>query len=158
MLDMDLLTRSLQPNFPRLDGSNYTQTSPTTPAYNCIAWAAGDNSRWWQPDSQYNYYWPDGVPREHTLTAYTAAYQTLGYETCDGGELEKGFEKVVIYIDPALGTPTHAARQLPDGQWTSKLGQNVDISHQDPETLTGGKYGTVAQFMKRRLKVKRRRR
>lgn len=155
---MDLLTLRLRPDFPRLDGSNYTQTSPTTPAYNCIAWAAGDNSRWWQPDAQYNYYWPDGAPREHTLAAYIAAYQTLGYEICEGDELEKGFEKIVIYIDPALSTPTHAARQLPDGQWTSKLGQNVDISHQDPETLAGGKYGMVAQFMKRRLKVKRKRR
>jgi hypothetical protein len=44
---------------------------------------------------------------------------------------------------------THAARQLPDGQWTSKLGKYVDIEHSAPEDVAGGVYGEVMQFMKR---------
>lgn len=148
---MDWLTISLRQDFPRLDTTNYSQTSPRTPLYNCIAWAAGDNTKWWWPDNEYNYFWPDGVKREETLDAYIEAYQTVGYEVCDSGQLEKNTEKIVVYINPVNGAPTHAARQLPDGKWTSKLGQNIDISHLEPETLTGGKYGTIARFMKRKI-------
>jgi len=44
---------------------------------------------------------------------------------------------------------THAARQLPDGKWTSKLGQLEDITHGTTDVIEGGDYGEVVQFMKR---------
>ena len=49
--------------------------------------------------------------------------------------LEIGFEKVAIYSD-AHG-PQHVARQLPDGKWTSKLGQQVDVEHSTLSVLEG---------------------
>jgi len=36
-------------DFPRLTPGNHRITSPPTPDYNCIAWANGDTTRWWQP-------------------------------------------------------------------------------------------------------------
>lgn len=47
---------------------------------------------------------------------------------------------------------THAARQLPNGLWTSKLGQLEDITHATPQVIAGSDYGEVMQFMKRPLK------
>lgn len=48
------------------------------------------------------------------------------------------------------GSPTHAARQLPDGTWTSKLGKDVDISHDSLDGLSGDRYGTPALILRRR--------
>ncbi len=74
------------------------------------------------------YYWVEGVTDELTMSAFIEAYQTLGYELCDNYQLESGFEKIAIYaIDD--GEPIHAARQLPTGKWTSKLGRWEDIRH-----------------------------
>jgi len=58
------------------------------------------------------------------------------------------FEKVAIYaLD---GEPTHAARQLSDGTWTSKLGKDIDITH-TLRALEGSTYGQVAAYLKRAL-------
>lgn len=44
---------------------------------------------------------------------------------------------------------THAAKQLADGRWGSKIGQLEDIVHTTVEALSGSDYGEVVQFMKR---------
>jgi hypothetical protein len=44
--------------------------------------------------------------------------------------------------------PLHAARQLPSGRWTSKLGELEDIEH-GLRDLEGDAYGTVVLIMKR---------
>ena len=85
---------------------------------------------------------------EETLVAFIAAFATLGYETCDDGALEDGVEKVAIYAFPS-GRATHAARQLPTGRWTSKIGYEEDIEHGSPTELEGVEYGAVAQYMRR---------
>jgi len=132
--------------FPRLLADGCEVTSEATPAYNCIAWAASDESRWWWPDEMGQYHWPDGVPREATLTAFEQAFALLGYQRCDEAELEPHLEKIAVYVG-ADGAPTHAVRQLPSGQWTSKLGRDVDISHGTPSSVEGPGYGRVALFM-----------
>ena len=66
---------------------------------------------------------------------------------CENSHIESGFEKVAVYVD-AEGRPTHVARQLPNGLWTSKLGKSQDIEH-ELEGVTGSVYGSVAQFLKR---------
>jgi hypothetical protein len=94
-----------------------------------------------------NNYWPEGALLEETLAAYIQAYQTLGYEICDADLLETGYQKIALYIDPR-GIPTHAARQLPNGKWTSKLGWLEDIEH-ELDGLVGDRYGVVGQILKR---------
>lgn len=66
---------------------------------------------------------------------------------CAGEELETGFEKVALFAD-ADGFATHAARQLNNGRWTSKLGELEDIEHALRD-LEGVEYGTVVLVMKR---------
>ncbi|PWT78411.1 MAG: hypothetical protein C5B58_15330 [Acidobacteria bacterium] len=94
-------------------------------------------------------YWPVGVPRQLTLEVFKAAFATLGFEECHSGDLETGVEKIAIYT--LRGKPTHAARQLRDGRWVSKLGLEEDIEHQTVNGVSGDIYGCVAVYMKRPL-------
>ena len=97
-------------------------------------------------------YWPPGVPREYTVEAYRAAIETCGFAVCKTSEPEPGFEKVALY---AIGAePQHAARQLPSGSWTSKLGMADDIEHGTLEALEGEEYGNVALLMRRRSRAR----
>ena len=86
------------------------------------------------------------APRAETLSAYILVFESLGYEVCQDGDLEYGFEKVALFSQ--LGVPTHAARQLPSGVWTSKLGRIEDITHH-LEALGGDSYGSVECVMRR---------
>ena len=138
---------NLERLFPRLRSDTYKITSPVQVDYNCIAWAAGDDSRWWEPDPFGQYYWPEGVPREYTVETYAEVFQKLGFEVCQDATFEAGVEKVAIFaLD---GSPTHAARQLADGTWTSKLGQLEDIEHRDLDQVGEGDYGEPVLFLKR---------
>lgn len=132
--------------FPGLRDSRWQITSPQTPRYNCIGWAAGEETRWWWPDRMGLGFWPQSVPREETLDAFVSVFQSIGFEVCDSDELEAGIEKVAIYCRENV--PKHAARQLDDGQWSSKLGPLEDIRH-ELASLTGATYGTVAVILMR---------
>src|SRR5437867_4327825 len=109
----------LRLTFPALFLSPFEITSPQAIEYNCIAWAAHCLDAWWWPGGPY---WPDGVPRLETITAFCQAYGALGYRPCADGEYEVGFEKIALYAS-ADGRVLHAARQLADQKWTSKLGE-----------------------------------
>ena len=66
-----------------------------------------------------SYYWPPGVPREETIAAFVRAFEVVGYAQCKNGDQEIGFEKIAIYANRMPWgdiIPTHAARQLADGQ------------------------------------------
>jgi hypothetical protein len=136
----------MQNAFPHLIGEGFTETSPAAADYNCIAWAAGPTDVWWWPDPLEVYHWPQGVPRVETLEAFYQAFESLGYVRGEDGHLEAGFEKIALYV--LDGKPTHAARQLSDGNWTSKLGKWIDITH-TLYGLEGPAYGQVAGFLKR---------
>jgi len=61
-----------------------------------------------------------------------------------------GFEKIALYSN--ANESTHAARQLPDGQWTSKLGDFEDIKHVNVECLQGPCYGIAIGYLKRQIR------
>ncbi len=135
-------------DFPHLTEHNHRVTSPATEIYNCVAWAAEDVDHWWQPGRILVK--PANWPKDDFgLKALEQAFRALGYENCemDGG-LESGVVKVALYASGLFYT--HAARQLPNGKWTSKLGRGEDIEHDSPEDVAGGVYGTVVSIMKRR--------
>jgi hypothetical protein len=138
----------LSREFPRLHQGNHRVTSPASAEYNCVAWSAGDQQRWWQPGM----YWPVSVPpNEYGIAALEAAFRWLGFEECSSDELETGTEKVALYGSSLFYT--HAARQLPNAKWTSKLGRAEDIEHDSPDDVAGGIYGEVVQFMKRSIQL-----
>jgi hypothetical protein len=122
--------------------------------YNCIAWAAGKDSEWWWPLDVAGYYWPKGLPKEslslETLENFINAFKTESYTECQTSDHEEGFEKVAIFTNQQ-GRPTHAARSLPNGAWTSKLGGGEDIQHPTLESIEGRTYGKAATFLKRRI-------
>jgi hypothetical protein len=145
----------MERRFERLRPSDYDGKSPVDYYYNCIAWAMGrKDSRWW-PATIGGYRWPKKLPREkpgeETLPNFIRAFKRLGYKVISQKDysLERGFEKVAIYVK-GNQNPTHAARQLlPSGIWTSKIGNEEDIEHVSPGVLEGMEYGTVAVVMKR---------
>ena len=85
-------------------------------------------------------------PAEAAVAAFRAAFATLGYVDCKAADLEAGFERIAVFARD--GIPTHATRQLPDGLWTSKVGELEDIEH-NLHDLEGDAYGTVALLMMR---------
>jgi hypothetical protein len=134
--------------FPGLRTAPFQVTSPADHKYNCIAWAANDTSNWWWPvGGTPAVVWPSAVARELSLNTFTAAFLTLGFVVGADESLEPGFQKVALFAD-AAGTPTHAARQLASGRWTSKLGQAEDIEH-ELRALEGEIYGAVTLILKR---------
>jgi hypothetical protein len=148
--------KRLHPNiewrlFPKLAAFGYTVTSQQTTAYNCIAYVLGDSERAWWPHE--DYYWPADAPMEDSIEGFSAMFRSLGYEPADSADLEQGFEKIVLYAKG--GIPTHAAKQLPTGEWTSKLGDLEDISHPCAEALETegqrGNYGAVHSYYKRSI-------
>lgn len=139
----------IEKSFTKIHGLGYKITSPENTFYNCIAWAAEDDTRWWWPDMGFQAYWPEGVSRVCTVESFVKAYNTIGYEQCVSGEHESGFIKVAIFTD-SNGVPTHAARELPgETMWTSKLGPSFDISHHIYGLNDGGGYGNPTVFMKK---------
>ena len=123
------------------------ERSPQSRLYNCIAFTAGDTKRNWWPNEMAH--WPEDVPIKETVNSFLKLYQSLGYINCNDGSLENDFEKVAIYA--LKNKVTHAARQLPNGNWVSKIGHNVDVEHVTVEKLDGPLYGKVVRYLKRPL-------
>lgn len=121
--------------------------SPATDEYNCFAWAASITSNRWEPDPLGQFFWPRTVRRSYDLDSYIAAFRTVGFEVCTNGSLEEGIEKIAIYVD--AGLPQHAARQLVNGNWTTKFGDFEDVEHTDLACLNGPLYGRPQKYMQR---------
>jgi hypothetical protein len=133
--------------FPGLGEGSFEIIGEATDEYNCIAWAAGDTAAWWWPSVPAVAFWPDEIPDELTLEAFIQAFTTLGYLHCDSSSFDRRFEKIAIYVKDH--EPCHAARQLPDGRWSSKLGTWECITH-ELDALEGDAYGRVVCLMSRR--------
>ena len=143
---MEQASTRIEKAFPQLAKDGYAITSEQNGTYNCIAWAAGANADWWDPAPGYT--WPDGAPREYSVGALVAVYKMLGFEICQGADIETGWDKIAIYGDK--NGWTHAARQLESGRWTSKLGPFEDIEHANPHSLANTEYGNVICLMRRK--------
>ena len=127
--------------------------SPAIEEYNCVVWVVGESDRWWWPDLSGTSYWPEHAPREVTVDAFLVAFGVLGFEPCSSEALEEGAEKIAIYIN-SQGEPTHIARQLGSGRWTSKLGKSEDIEHEFSGLDGSSIYGTIARVLKRTIQTR----
>jgi hypothetical protein len=168
------LPKEREENFPYLTKKLYEVTDDESDNYNCIALAAGDKTRWWEPDASGVYYWPI-FKREWTVDCLIEMFESLNFQKCRCSLKKRGFEKVTLYHDPVgciegisnfgmwhpevlPNSPTHAAKQLPNGAWQSKLGGWEEIEHRTLKCLNGtditGKrisYGKPIQILKRDL-------
>ena len=80
-------------------------------------------------------------------------FEANDYRVCGSANWEPGIEKVAIYVDED-GVPTHVAKQLENGDWTSKLGDWEDIEHKELDALASNNfgrslYGSVALILQR---------
>jgi hypothetical protein len=130
---------------PHLNETNHDLTSECTTSYNCIAWAMGEDDAWWWPSDES--YWPND-DRGSTLGTFERMLTSRGFARCANGALVSGVEKVVIYTlgEGRTMKVTHAARQLPDGRWASKMGRCEDIEHDAPKAVRGPVYGKPYAF------------
>ena len=141
------LTRAQEGLFPNLNRSEYEKKSEATEEYNCFAWAANVNDKRWEPQSRW--YWPPGCTQYGlTLPSAICAFGSQGFQECESADFEDGYEKVAIYLKDGIQI-SHAARQKPNGHWTSKLGDWEDIEHHNLHALEGFFYGQVAAILRR---------
>lgn len=146
----------LKIKFPKLrENISYTNHSKCTRDYNCIAWAVGvDYTKYWPIKNDAHYSWFPDIPYEATITNFILFFLKFGYTQCEDGSLNDEFEKVALYGQRTLRMiykPTHAAKQLPDGKWTSKLGiEAQDIIHNSESDICGREYGDVIMYFSRK--------
>lgn len=131
--------------FPSLKNCDYRIVSEANVEYNCVAWATGDSSRWWS--YLQGYYWLD-ANRTEEIASLIEVFVKLGYEACEGTAVEDGYDKIALYSKGQ--TWTHAARQLPNGRWASKLGVSEDIEHPTLDSLVGDYYGSIYCVMRKK--------
>lgn len=144
--------------FPLLkQDKDFKVTSKSTPNYNCIAWACNYNERWIQPpylgrpNLDCVLWWPPEVPEGLQIDCLIQLFELHGYCMCNSFEHEDGFRKVALFIDEQSKEWTHAARELSNGCWTSKLGEYHDIQHGSPYTIENESYGKVFCIMKKKF-------
>jgi hypothetical protein len=132
--------RLLQPDqrqdFPQM-GARFEVLAPSTSAYNCIASSLAIHKYWINPQTG---------PSDQPLRGMDEIYAAYGFRRLDrlSFQLEPGRRKIVLYGRTRQGTITritHAANQLPDGTWESKLGKLSRIRHLSPWDLMGPSYG-----------------
>jgi hypothetical protein len=138
---------ALEALFPGLKPGQYRIIRTGDPRYNCIAWAVGRSDKWWWPIGAPMTFWPPGILRDTTPSAFIQLFGARGYEPCDNPSFVPEFEKVAIFA--VHQEVKHAARQLSSGAWTSKLGA-LDLIEHELTALEGTHYGEVVQVMRRR--------
>ena len=138
-------TDTLVATFPNLAAENFEIVGEPSRLYNCIAYAVGDTSRWWWPDGIN--YWPSWATLTTRMESLKELFVGLGYEEYDGNDAEGGYRSVALY--EVQGDMKHAALQMPDGRWRSKMGQGPVIEHDTSESLSHGIYGRPTTYMRR---------
>ena len=118
---------------------------PLSELYNCIAYAAGDTSQWWEHTP--GRYWPSWATRSASIESLQEVFAGLGFVECNDGSSEPGYQKIALCEDG--GEYQHASIQMPNGAWRSKMGEGPVIEHQSPSSLAGGPYGDPTVFMRK---------
>jgi hypothetical protein len=111
----------------------------------------GSDDEWWEPGLPVSpFRWLDGIGAG--IEGWIRVFEAHGFALCraDETQLEPGFEKIAIYVAERTAEPTHVARQLPTGAWTSKLGPMEDIEHPSLDEFCGREYGRVGPILKRK--------
>jgi hypothetical protein len=132
-------------------GVGYRDTSEETIIYNRLSWALGITWTRYDPEPKCTrYFWFPGLPRKWDEPTIRLLFENHDYSLAENSEFELGYEKVVFYSDDKA-IPQHFARQLPNGKWTSKIGDLNDIEHDTLECLVSPLYGRLGLVLKRRL-------
>jgi len=141
--------------FPKLaQDEHFEITSEASDNYNCIAWAYNITDRWMWPNTEHSRfldgidYWPSDEILNSDVSHFIKAFELLGYRVCENCKFDPKYRKIALYVKSNSTKCTHAARELENGLWTSKLGKEVDIQHGTPYTIENDIYGKAYCFMK----------
>lgn len=142
--------------FPDLQSdTNFQILSPTTPIYNCIAWAMGYTDRWVDISPIAGHWWPIGVSRSLSPDALIKAFEAVGFELSNNELPEDNYDKVVLYKKEHIEEWTHATKIISDDVEHSKFGAMWDGQHSHNVLCTTGigyeqqSYGIAYAYMKR---------
>ena len=163
----------LRGSFPKLNAQKDRITSGPTPIegpqelrhhrpYNCVAWAAGSDTEWWESDPEGDFgfktYWPKHLSDSDTVDGWVELFQSkLDYKLSSPSDIhyERGVEKVAIYgvCENNKWIANHVARQVGRNKWTSKLGDGHRIEHETLDCLAGydcDEYGEIVAILRKK--------
>jgi hypothetical protein len=127
--------------FPNLAKGDYCVTGAATKQYNCFAWSVGITNTWMDKVVDSAHGNNNGVLEYSDFDAF---YAKQGLKPV----VNKTPKDAVVVLYGMGDKPKHAARKTGTkcGDWESKLGENVRITHY-PNQLAGGPvYGDIARY------------
>jgi hypothetical protein len=82
--------------------------------------------------------------RRENKESFIKLFKYHGYNIIPNKDisLKSTMRKIALYTNSSK-TPTHAARQLSNGMWASKIGADIDLVHKTLDVLEGPAYGKV---------------
>jgi hypothetical protein len=147
--------------WPKLLADKFHFTSKKNVHYNCMTWAIAQDTVSNENVTEDDVFWMDMMmyfQHAHDLDPLNLDHSAKGYADClekhyrfticNNGEFEEGTEKIALYENKDHEW-SHIARQLENGNWTSKMGKLEDIEHYSLEVLNGKLYGEPKLFMGR---------
>jgi hypothetical protein len=141
-------TQDIERDFP---GMEYEVRSDEDFNYNCLAFALGDSTNWWEPGVM-GHYWPPGFPADTTVKTVSAIIATHGFVVENADPTTVSTDSVAIFAEGDKWT--HFAK-FTNGEWSSKLGEDHDVTHVRLRDLEGAspKYGRLVKILSRGVGV-----
>ena|ERR1035438_274850 len=137
-----LTDRQIRNNFPNLTNDKFQFTSEWDPNYNCVAYINDIK------DEYVQFYDEATRTYDTSLKRYISYFEEFGFRVTENSDLQEGITKIAISYDENKEF-RHVCKQLPAGEWTSKLGDWEDITHINPNVLLGNLYANELIFMEK---------
>jgi len=127
--------------FPNL--TDFELYENTSDLYNCISHSIGMKVWAWPKEGGHRNYWPISNMNEDKKS-FDEFYAYHGYNICNMDfRYNPNYSKIALYGKD--NNPKHAAKQIDEIWWESKIGQSEIIRHKLFD-LEGFKYGDVIEI------------
>jgi hypothetical protein len=127
--------------FPILREHEFRITGGESSAYNCAGDACGIRQWVWPGEEN----WPEAADHGNSIASFDALLtEMVGGTITENQAPEPGHVKLAVYTLLPDGTqPTHMMRQLPTGEWMSKMGSMDTLVLDNVHDLENGVYGRL---------------
>lgn len=137
--------KDVEKQFPALKGTEY-DLSDEDFNYNCLAYALGDKSNWWEPPNRPGQYWPPGFPDDLSVKTVESIIRSYGFTVDNNLARAPETDAIAIYAEGEDWT--HFAK-FADGSWSCKLGDGHDVLGVQLEHFAGKLYGKLFKILSR---------
>jgi hypothetical protein len=127
-------------------GQNYAEASKWNFDYNCLAFVLGDYENWWEPPGLYGHYWPPGFREDVSVETVTKIIKLHGFVVEHAPDIPPLTESIAVF---AKGEDWEHFAKFANGVWSSKIGEDHDITHSSLQVLEGDLYGRVVKILSR---------